>query len=269
MASSRLSATKIGVGALIALTLATAVATVVNLQSGSADSVPTAIATSRPDTGSGASDTVNPGSKYAIDLLTARGNSTVGVVREKTLADLLPNHKFVVGDSKPVALAAGIVVGTVSDVSPGAAFTFDTAGEPVEVDFDDPSAAFRDLIITVSVESALGEVSGDAEVAFVIDIDGSADVNKAVSSFASLGRVIAVLDNPGRNAFEPNDYSVRQSGALFGVVREDGAISFPRLGGDNGEFLDGTDTVAEVLTKATGPDVISKVERAGSTPSTD
>ena len=264
MASSRLSATKIGVGALIALTLATAVATVVNLQSGSADSVPTAIATSPADAESSSA------AQYATELLAERGHNTGSAAREQNLADLLPNHKFTVGDSDPVNLAAGIVIGTVTKVEKGAAYRSDPAsGEDIEVAFDDDAATSRDLIVTVSVDSALGDVSGDSAVSFGLAIDGSADAVKAIHSFDSLGRVIAVLDAPGSLTFEPDLHSVRQSGGLIGTVSSEGAITFPYLGDKNAEFLDGMVTVADVLVEATGPDVISKVERAGSTPSTD
>ena len=265
MASPRLSATRIGVGALIALTLSTAVATVVNLQSGNADSVPTAIATSPVGTNSGAG-----AAQYAIDLLAERGHNTGGIVREKNLADLLPNHKFSVGDSDPVTLAAGIVVGTITKVERGAAYLSDPAsGEDIEVPFDDQTATSRDLIVTVSVESALGDVSGNADVTFGLAIDGSADPEKAIASFEGLGRVIAVLDAAGNLTFEPDLHSVRQSGGLLGTVTADDEITFPFFGDKSAEFLDGLNTVADVLTEATGPDVISKVDRAGSTPSTD
>jgi len=265
MASSRLSATKIGVGALIALTLSTAVATVVNLQSGSADSVPTASATSPAGADGASSETA-----YAFKLLNERRDAMGSQARETTLADLLPNHKFTVGDSEPAVLAAGIVVGTVTKVEPGAAYVSDAAsGEEREVDFDDATATSRDLILTVSVESALGDVSGDAAVTFGLAIDGAADANKAIASFASLGRVIAVLDAAGNLTFEPDLHSIRQGGGLLGTVSADGAITFPYFGEKNASFLDGLDTVADVLTEATGPDVISKVERAGSSSGTD
>lgn len=263
MASSRLSATKIGVGALIALTLSTAVATVVNLQSGNADSVPTASATS-PAAVDGAA------AQYAFELLASRHEAMGLQAREKTLADLLPNHKFTVGDADPVALATGIVVGTVTKVAPGAAFLSDPeTGDDVEVDFTDAAATSRDIIITVSVESALGDISGDASVSFGLTIDGTADADRAITGFENLGRVIAVLDAAGDLRFEPALHSVRQSGGLLGTVSEDGVVSFPSLGEEGPAFLDGLDTVADLLTEATAPDVISKVDRAGSSSGTD
>lgn len=266
MAASRLSATKIGVGALIALTLSTAVATVVNLQAGGAESVPTAIATSPAGTDNGSGSAA----QYAVDLLAERGHNTGGLVREQSLADLLPNHKFQVGNSDPVSLASGIVVGTVTKVQRGAAYLSDPAtGEDIEVAFNDDAATSRDLIITVSVESALGDVGGASVVTFALAIDGSANADQAITSFEGLGRVIAVLDAAGSLTFEPELHSIRQSGGLLGTVSADGAITFPYLGDRNAEFLDGLDTVADVLTEATGPDVISKVERAGSSSGTD
>lgn len=266
MASSRLSATKIGVGALIALTLSTAVATVVNLQAGGAESVPTAIATSPTgtDNGSGAA------AQFVFDLLSERNVAMGTEAREKTLADLLPNHKFTVGDSEPVSLASGIVFGTVTKVQTGAAYLSEPAtGEQVEVDFADPAATTRDFIVTVSVTSALGDVSGDSSVTFGVAIDGTADPDKVIASLESLGSVVAVLDVPGKLEFEPGMHSVRQGGGLLGTVAADGSITFPYFGDKSAEFLDGLDTVADVLTEATGPDVISKVERAGSSSGTD
>jgi len=266
MASSRLSATKIGVGALIALTLSTAVATVINLQEGRAESVPTAVATSPASTDRGASETA----QYAIDLLGDRTAGTDNGAREKTFADLLPNHTFQVGSAEPVALASGIVIGTVTGVEPGSAYSADAGSDAgSELDFADPDALWREIVLTVSVDSAVGEVSGDATVRIGLAIDGTADIDKATAGFESLGRIIAVLDGPGAFAFDPEVYSVRQGGGLVGLVAENGSISFPYLGEKNAEFLDGLDTVTDVLTEATGPDVISKVERAGASPSQD
>jgi len=265
MASSRLSATKIGVGALIALTLATAVATVVSLQGDRADSVPTAIASSPAGSEPGSS----AASQYAVDLLSQRGFGTDSAYRESTLSDLLPNHLFAVGSSDPQPLASGIVIGTVASVEPGLAYTESTGGESTEVDFHDPDAIWRDIVVSVTVDSALGEVSGDSTVRLGLAVDGTADIDRLIESFASLGRVIAVVETTGKFSFEPDLYSIRQGGGLFGLVAEDGTFTFPYLGSNNAAFLDGMDTVTDVLTEGTGPDVISKVERAGSTPSTD
>ena len=265
MVQARLSGTKIGVGALIALTLATGVATVVNLQSGEAASGPTATATSPTET-----EQLSPAAAYVIELIQDRHVGTSTVVREQTLADVLPNHLFSVAGSEPVALAAGTVIGTVSSVEPGAAYVSSAesnAGD--EVAFDSTDAEWRVVIVTIAVDSAVGEVTGDSTVRLGIAVDGAADIATAIEGYQQLGRVIVVLDAKGTFELDSSLYSARQGGALFGLVADDGSITFPAQGDNNAAFLDGLNTVTDVLSEATGPDVISEVERAGAATSQD
>ena len=265
MANARLSGTKIGVGALIALTLATGVATVVNLQSGEAASGPTATATSPTDGSS-----LTPAASYVVQLMTDRHVDTSAVAREQTLGDLLPNHLYSVAGSTPATLANGTVIGTVSKVEPGAGYVVDDANASGrQVDFTDPDAEWRVVIVTVAVESALGDVNGASSIRIAVTVNGSADVDEVLTGYAELGRIIAVLDGPGDVELDPELYDVRQGGRVFGLVADDGSITFPGFGDKDAEFRGGLNTVVDVLTEATGPDVISEVERAGAATSQD
>lgn len=263
MAARRLSrktsqATRIGVAALIALTLATAVATVVNLQSGEAASGPTATASATSD----------PASTYVFDQIADRALSSGFTAREKTLADVLPNHFFAVGDSTPVTLATGIVFGTVSKVEPGVAYISD-AGDGsgtdeigTEVDFDSVDADWRVIVVTIKVDSALGGISGDSTVSLGLTVDGAADTARIFAGYESMDHIIAVLDGPGDVSFDRDLYSVRQDGLLFGLVADDDSITFPALGAQGDAFIDGLVTKTDVLLEATGPDTVTGVTRA-------
>ena len=246
------SATRIGVGVLIALTLSTGVATVVNLQAGEASTGPTASATATSDPSSA--------TNYVLSLNAERRDFSNAKTREKTLSDVLPNHLFVVGDAKAVPLGTGIVFGTISEVTPGAAYV-DEADGSESVAFTSEDADWRVVVLTVEVESALGEVSGSSSVSIGMVVNGAADIDRVFEGYRSMGDIVAILNGPGKYEFNSSVYSVRQNGGLLGLVSADGDISFPALP-DTKKFVGDLLTVSDVLAEATSPVTVTKVNRS-------
>jgi len=245
------SATRIGVGVLIALTLSTGVATVVNLQAGEASTGPTASATATSEPSS-ATD-------YVLSQSAERRELSDSVGRETNLSEVLPNHLFAVGDRTPAPLGAGLVFGTITAATPGAAYVEGTGGSE-KVDFDSPEADWRVLVLTVEVDSAVGAVSGSSTVSIGMVLDPLADIDLTIEGYKSMGEIIAVLNGPGRYDFDGTLYSVRQEGALLGLVSESGEISFPAVR-EESAFIGDLHTVADVLAEATAPVTITKIAR--------
>jgi hypothetical protein len=188
---------------------------------------------------------------YVIAGMVDRANAQDGVWPEQSLADLLPRHRFRLNGAKAEPLAEGIVVGTVTDVQPGEAYMIvgSDAAAGTEVAFDDPRALWRVIELTISTDTRLGDVNAKTIRVGVV-IDGGMDVATATAGYLGLGRIALVLNEPGKFDFDPDLYSVRESGTLFGLVSKHGEISFPALGGANDDFVGALDTVTAVVDEA-------------------
>jgi hypothetical protein len=185
---------------------------------------------------------------YVLSSMVDRAAAQDGEYIEDTLDDLLPGHEFAIDGAAADTLAEGIVFGTVTDVAPGAGYVIsgDDAAEGTAVDFDDPDSIWRVLVLTVTSDTRVGDVDS-RKIKVGVVIDGGADVPMATEGYLSLGRIMLVLNEPGKYSFDPSLYSIRQSGALLGLVSKSGSISFPAMGTEGTAFLDGTDTVKEVV----------------------
>jgi hypothetical protein len=167
---------------------------------------------------------------------------------------------FAVGDADPVPLGTGIVFGTISEVAPGAAYV-DGVNGTESVAFTSADAEWRVVVLTVDVESAVGEVSGSSSVSIGMIVSGTDDIDRVFEGYRSMGEIVAILNGPGKFDFDSAVYSVRQDGGLLGLVSTTGAISFPAVP-DEVEFIGDLRTVADVLAEATSPVTVTKVDRA-------
>lgn len=185
---------------------------------------------------------------YLLDAFVKRAEITETVTIESDLEDLVPNHEFTVQGESPQTLAEGIVFGSVQKAVPGAAYAAaadDTVD--VEVPFSSSRAQWRVVVLTIKVDHGLGTFDGRNKVTVGAVIDGVLDPAVAIEGYKALGRVALVLNRPGKFAFDPELYSIRQSGALLGLVSDDGAIDFPALGAESADFVGDLDTVTDVV----------------------
>jgi hypothetical protein len=196
---------------------------------------------------------------YVIAQMSARASAGESIDIERTLGDLVPNHRFSVEGQKPAPLSAGIVFGRITKVSPGAAYTVDPADDTrtIRLAYDDETAIWRVAVLTVTTDTRVGGVSQKTiKVGYVID--GAADPETMVTGLKALDRVALVLNAPGKFEFDRSLYSVRQSGALLGLVATDGDISFPALGVEEKAFLSDVDSVDDVVSEdATSAPVVT------------
>lgn len=195
-----------------------------------------------------------------FDHLHNRNQAADLVSVEQTFRELVPSQRFSIAGAPATPLSAGLVVGTVSDVSEGRAYTnLNDAPKSTELDFYAREALWRVIEVTVSVEQAWGSASSSDSVSFGVVVDRAIDPGTAINGLRDLGRVIVSLDDAGRYEYMPRLYSVSQSGALLGTVDGVGAISFP--GKDAGEaFMDGLDTLNEVAVAAKSSPAVINVQ---------
>lgn len=183
--------------------------------------------------------------------LVERASAQDGVWPERSLSDLLPSHRFRLDGAKAAALAQGIVIGTVTEATPGRGYMIvgDDASSGTQIAFDDPRAVWRVLELTITSDTRLGDVAKTVRVGVVVD--GSLAPDEAIAGYLGLGRIALVLNAPGKFDFDPDLYSVRESGSLLALVSKHGQITFPALGADNDDFVGALDTVPELVDEAT------------------
>ena len=174
---------------------------------------------------------------YAVGHLRDRYMSIDGIWLDEQLRDALPNVAFSIDGSPAQPAYGGIVEGHVAAVAEGASYRDEIGTDgarSVQLPFDSPDATWRMIVLTIDVENDFDTTTEAPEsVRLGVTFDGGADAKSMLSAFE--GRhVLAVLDRPG--AFPP-DQTLRiaaRSGALLGFVDEDGRISMPLLGEDEG-----------------------------------
>ncbi len=152
------------------------------------------------------------------------------------------NHDITWSDS--------VVIGKVTSVDPGSAIEIEATkpgedsdgGNYREVDFDDPKANSRSVLVTIDVEWSKG--TEDETVQFRIGA-GDADPEKYMASLRGLGKVVVLLDERENGRYK-GDLFPRGGASLIGTVDTSGSIVFPGLPVEESEYLGGIDTVAEL-----------------------
>ena len=205
-----------------------------------------------PESATTAETTINldDSRNYLFNAVESRFDSTETVVVEENLEDLLPSQEFSVEGSEAQSLAGGIVFGTITDVAPGAAYTINPSDElnDIELPFDSADAMWRVAVLTVDIDSGLGDdVDSVSKVKVGYVIDATLNLDLALDGFDKLNGVALVLNRPGKFEFDESLYSVRWSGALLGEVSAKDEISFPGLGDESDAFVGDLTTVDAVV----------------------
>jgi hypothetical protein len=248
--------TRIGVAVLISLTLVTAAVTafvITNPQQ--AVSNMTAPATTTYSTPSAL-----PGSEsstFVFDAIASGAASSSRLSAERSFADLLPNRLFTSGNDTPAPLAAGIAVGTISNVTGCSALAADGM---TEVPYSTEHVGARTVLFDVLVSSGFGVAGGRSSVTVGLTVSGDMDGDRLISSLESVGSAIVVFDAAGDFDSAPGVYSIRGGGTLLGTVDPDGTISFPALGDDGPDFIGSLATVGALTAESTRSVDIGTIE---------
>ncbi len=177
------------------------------------DRVPTTAASTPPVAGDGAA--------YASSLIPSTTANRIPSAR--AIEHLLPNRLFDIGGERPTSLSHAAVVGEVVLATEGVAHRLATGDKPATTSsFSDPRAAWRSVYLTVRIEEVLGESTLDlgAEVKVGVVIDGGEiDVERALASFADLGRAVFFVSDRTPRVDETNDvmWLAYEGGSTLGV----------------------------------------------------
>lgn len=193
------------------------------------------------------------------DVLAGQGGGGDAQWLDRTLRETLPNFTISRDGAPGTRVFEATIDGVVRDVRPGTgardSVRDDDTVQRDELAFDDPAANWRTVVLTVEVRDDFDpETAMPSEIDVVVWLDGATDPDVVREGFSGQ-RIFAVLEEPGRLA--PADaYPVARNGALIGVVRDDGSLSFPGLGVDEGLYVDGLTTISAIQAAAEAPAVV-------------
>lgn len=207
----------------------------------------------------GVAATADPDRAALVASTRASGDYVRGYTH---LAEALPNAKDVRGH----AVHDSVVLGTVSGVEDGAGYDElgrpGTAGHPGArvVAFDDPTADWRTLQVTLAVTETLGGTS-TSTLALSWPIGGSTAVGQDATAIGralrDLGTVVVLsAANPTGPEFLGITRQIPEPAVGLLTVAADGTLGFPfaEEGFDAAAFTDGVDTLDELRSAAALPD---------------
>lgn len=235
----------------VAIIAALAMATLVACGTGNSAQDPTGepMGGQRLGPGSAYEVPANPDIQTYFRTLQDRADAVARTPLSNDLVEYLPNQRFIVDDRAPRALSKGVVVGEVTEVLPGAAFTTDddTVDLGTRVDFADPSADYRIAIVRINVDHWFGEHAEPAfvEVGAFIPHPAGTLGDAEINGLRALGKILVVLDADRTYDWDPEVRVIASSGLLLGDIDSRGTIGFPALGMSSGDFVGGA-TVASL-----------------------
>jgi hypothetical protein len=199
-------------------------------------------------------------------MYATREHNVARLAVEHSLADLLPNKTFSVDGSAQQQLAENVVVGVIAEVTEGSGYVI--AGEDAPtgtlVPFSDRRAWWRTIDVTLNVEEAFGEGIEDGDVIrFALPLNASDNAASVMKGIASMGKVVVVLDEPGRFAYDKALYSVHWDGVFVAPITDDGAFTFAALGESAPAFQNGLDSVEELRREALRPTEMYETDSMG------
>lgn len=204
--------------------------------------------------------------QYVYERVSAmRSNATLHVTEPESLAGSLPGAEISVTDPKSgqeveeESLWSDVVLtGNVVKVAPGDAIFYEnldpaspeTEEEIRSVDFDDPNAHERNVVISIQPDWSAGE-NIPKSVDFRMGVIGGGDPYKFMESLRGLqdDKIVVVL-KARESGMNVGEYYPIMGGALLGTVTEGGALAFPGLNEDEATFVGELDTVEELKEEA-------------------
>jgi hypothetical protein len=193
-----------------------------------------------------------------FDDLAGRADMGDGIYYAKNLADHLPSQLVVLDGAPPVALAAGVVHGSVQDARPFSASVLATLpGGEEDPDgeaagFYDPDADWRMVAVTVNVQESWGATLPETgTVEFVLPVGISTDADAFMRGLESLDSILVVLTSTYSE--DESLYRVAVTDTAMGLVDDAGAITFPAMGEEAAEFIGQTETMKALDAQARKP----------------
>jgi len=184
----------------------------------------------------------------------------------RDLSELTSNHKYQVGDQAPSPATEAVVVGRVTDVRPGRAFTVPGGDAPggTLTDFDDRDAQWRTFHLTVDItETISGAVKADPPTVGLA-FGPSTQLETVRKDLTAMGEMVFFLNRTPVFGYDDTVYGTVADGALLAPVDSSGRLSLPALSADESrDLLRQGSTVTELRTAAKEPDVVLRFDPTG------
>lgn len=208
------------------------------------------------DSDTGSELRVDPAATAKVFAELAAATERMDAWRPTTLAGALPNQPIQhPGGTRPASLA--VVTGRVTAAEPAAAFVQPDepdGASPVEVPFDSAKKHIEVYRVRMDVTDAVGLDEDSIEFGLrFFGSPGMTPTEDVLAGLRGLEDVVVVLDSRGWWDFDDDLYDVTLMGGLLGVVGAGGGVDFPGLAPAGADFLDGLDTVDEILAEARRP----------------
>lgn len=197
------------------------------------------------------SDAQNP-VKYAHSVLKnwGEGGSSGGPGYSESIPGLMPNvvYHYRNGDVAPASQF--VVLGTIVDVAPGAAYAIEGSDNQVTVDFNDPDALWRIIRVHVSVRQLLARQStlpalGET-VTFNLAISAGDDFAKVREGLVAQPLSVFFLTHWPQDDLD-SPLKLLRSSSLMLTVGPEGQLNTPLLSeSDESQVLGRVGTLAEL-----------------------
>lgn len=164
----------------------------------------------------------------------ARADRIGGTYR--SIAEAMPNVRYLVDGRREVRIADLYVVGTVADVEAGKAFRYQPVGgedESTAVSYNSKEAQVGTIHLVVDVQRSITdgktpEPSGQVRIGLALD--SPIDVEAARREFEGYGTLAFLLYRPSPVLdYGPDLWAVLEDGSFFAVVEESGTVEFLAL----------------------------------------
>lgn len=160
--------------------------------------------------------------------IKSRNAQTARVVLSDRLAGWLPNRVYETRFGTK-QLSTRVVIGSVSSVVPGRAYSANEEGDKTWIldDFNSSQAMWRTVDVTMRADRSW-PASSD-EVRFGLALSGNQDVTKFIEGLLAMRSAIVFVYPSEQYEYDPSLHSVALGGELLGEVRSNGEIRFPAL----------------------------------------
>jgi hypothetical protein len=208
-------------------------------------------------------------SDYAFEQMRLSGESLEGL-QPVDLTQALPNHQVYPRDREDLATSFSdlIISGHITKVEQGQAIAWGLdEGDFRTVDFEDPDADTRTVVVTTQVAATTGEaVEVGADLRWFMRIPLDADPQRFVGSLRDIDEVVLVLSHsPSKIRERGAEWRPIMGDRAIGLPNSDGSLSFPGIDDAPGEFSDGL-TVADLFREARRPITTEELDVSGYEP---
>lgn len=196
-----------------------------------------------------------------------RDRHVLDVLEPTSFENALPNRKLVANTTKGQVRTSWsdvVVTGTVTNVQPGTAVIYPNTNptssaneeEVRMVDFDDPEAHERNVVVTIRPSWSSGASVG-AEVRIRMGVIGGADPAKFLAGLRGLqGELVVALLDGRESGRHTGDFYPIMGGAMLGRVEADGKLRFSGMGDKESGFMCNIDTLNELRDAAAEPEQV-------------